>query len=234
MIIFHWFAPILITTTVMSDFCSCNVIPQPTTVQKRFHPERDSLLIYLLSLPKNTTVGRLQQNYNNLTLAESTSLEQECHDRTFNETYYDKLLYSQVCASNPPPSASCPNIKRIETADDDYLQDYLCDCISEAIEKLDQNRRQNVSHLLEYHERFIEDFPFCEPFKCPYWVNTTSSKVVNSRCLSTLIKCVPTNCRYVYYLTLFLDISIVILVVISNITIITIRLRTAVLRNSYG
>ena len=100
-------------------------------------------------------------------------------------------------------------------------------CLESSIVKIDNKS-------IEYRERFVEDFPFCEPFKCPYWVDAASQETINSECFTKLSECMPTGCQLFFYMTLAMDVVIVCVIILFNVAIIVIRYKTTVLRNSYG
>ena len=181
-----------------------------------------SLLQNMINLQFNETCGTQRT-----CTCDETFLRRECKKTTIFLTKFDELIHDSLCfaAANKSVLETC---QQFNTSQHAHLE--KCECLNKALHSLNEFSRGDYT----YNERFIEDFPFCHPFKCPYWVKNGYGKVMKEGCFTALMQCMPSSCKIMFYLFIAIDISIMCAIVVFNITIIVVRVRTTHQYNCYG
>ena len=212
--------------------------------QDVYQPLKVSFLEYMIKLKEASQNGTNSKKI----------LEAECKKKDFLFSTYNAFVYVDICSDAKSLEEFCFALRSERRENKDLIKHFLtknnmssigwcnghfCEdtfqlkahCYNiqryKAMRKnfqdiLASNPDPNCTTQAMYLENTVEDVAFCLPFACPYW--QTNSKT--SSYLSTQYGCMPFHCRIAIWAALGLDIAFALFVVLANVIIIIVVLKT--------
>ena len=212
----------------LSKAAYCVLNKSCAEAQKVFTPNQDYFLPYMVQLKHNYSMDLLNAS------SCSSNYVEECKLQPHSFSYFNKMVYSVLCAEIKKPSDNyCSkfvgNFDRCINGKQDCP--LLCTVIFMYLHFQDPFDVNDTFNSFLYKEVIIEDVPFCYSITCP---SLESKLLGNKSILLSAYDAMPRSCQIGFFIILFLDIILSFLIAVANGAVILVGTKYTFIRFSGG